>query len=87
MVGMNYLPPFGTLCSFVSTVPTWGVFAYVLPIAIYLIPPVLYGVLTALLCVGLLFNRSLRYNFRPNSVIEIRKHSGRTHISTRELKV
>ena len=80
LVGYNYIPPYGTFCMFLSTVPTWGVFSVANPFAIYLVPPFVYGLLSALLCVRLLFTKSL---IRTNSVTG----NKRSNVSTKELKV
>lgn len=56
---IGYLYPFGTLCTFNSSVPYWGAFGVALPILNYLVPAFLSTLVTALLSFRLLHHSRL----------------------------
>ena len=83
-LGMDLVPPFGTICMIVTTLPTWGVFGYVHPFANYFVPAVVNLILSTLLCVRLLGHvrrtrHKLSYQVALSVTPRVRRVSVRTH--------
>ena len=84
-LGTDLVPPFGTICMIVTTVPTWGVFGYVHPFANYIVPAVVNSILSTLLCVRLLGHvRRTRHKLSNHLALSVIPRENRISIRSHE---
>ena len=80
--GVDLVPPFGTLCTFVSTVPIWGAFGVVCPLLTYLVPALMSAMLTTLLCLRLMHVAHLEHmRLSEQGIIQVQRNAENGGIS------